>query len=218
MLTVLFVCAFSSTSVVLAQDPQDPPVTTETLTPEEQAAAEEAARIAELTTGLKHGIQFHRDKTWYWQKLSFKSRTKSSYEERQPHGVTYLQWMKNLWQKRHVRAKRYFMSYKYADRPLEPHQARVVGQRMAKQFYGWVGYEWRCLNDLWGEEESSWRWWADNPTSDAYGIPQALPGSKMGPGWAKSVFAQIKWGLRYIKDRFFSPCGALAFHNRNNWY
>ena len=42
---------------------------------------------------------------------------------------------------------------------------------------------------------------AANP-SGAYGIPQALPGSKMasaGPDWQTSAATQIRWGLGYIK-------------------
>jgi hypothetical protein len=210
-----------SAQVVMADSGEEPPVTTETtetISEEEAAEAAEAARLAELAIGLQQDIKFHRSKTWHYQKLSFVRRTKSNFEEKNPHGITYLQWMKKTWQKRHIKAKRFFTSFQYADRPLLPHQARIVGMRLAKKLYGWAGEQWRCLDDLWGDEESSWRWWADNPTSPAYGIPQALPGSKMGPGWVKSVLVQIRWGLRYIKGRYFSPCGALGFHRHNNAY
>ncbi|MBW9210852.1 lytic transglycosylase domain-containing protein [Mumia sp. zg.B21] len=85
--------------------------------------------------------------------------------------------------------------------------------------YGFSG-QFGCLNDLW-VGESNWRWNADNPTSSAYGIPQALPGSKMasaGADWKTNPATQIKWGLGYIKDRFGDPCSALAFKNANGWY
>jgi hypothetical protein len=67
-----------------------------------------------------------------------------------------------------------------------------------------------CLNKLWNRE-SGWNARASNAGSGAYGIPQALPGSKMGsagPDWKSNPATQIKWGLGYIKGRYSSPCGA----------
>ena len=83
---------------------------------------------------------------------------------------------------------------------------------------GWVGYEWDCLYHLWGPLESGWYVYADNPNSDAYGIPQALPGSKMGPGWQHSAFVQIRWGLGYISGRYGSPCAARSYRLANGYY
>lgn len=100
---------------------------------------------------------------------------------------------------------------------LPPSQAIELGRKMAAQ-YGWTGAQWKCLYDLWGRYESSWRVNADNPHSDAYGIPQALPGSKMGSGWRTSAYVQIRWGLRYIRGSFGSPCGALAYRLSNGYY
>jgi len=79
---------------------------------------------------------------------------------------------------------------------------------------------WPALETLW-EHESNWDERADNPWSDAYGIPQALPGSKMasaGPNWQTNATTQILWGLSYIKARYGDPCGAWAFWQRNRWY
>ena len=79
---------------------------------------------------------------------------------------------------------------------------------------------WPALLTLW-EHESNWNERADNPWSDAYGIPQALPGSKMssaGPGWETNATTQMLWGLSYIKARYKDPCGAWSFWQRNNWY
>lgn len=67
-------------------------------------------------------------------------------------------------------------------------------------------------------EESGWRVHADNPGSDAYGIPQALPGSKMGRGWRHDGYVQIRWGLRYIEGRYGSPCVALNAKHSKGWY
>jgi len=62
---------------------------------------------------------------------------------------------------------------------------------------------------------------ADNPTSSAYGIPQALPGAKMasaGADWATNPETQIRWGLGYIRDSYGSPCGANDFKLGHGWY
>ena len=103
---------------------------------------------------------------------------------------------------------------------LLPIEAMKLGQRMAA-LKGWNGNQWSCLKQLWGPLESSWSALADNPRSEAYGIPQALPGRKMlsaGAGWLTSAYVQIKWGLGYIKDRYHTPCGALAFRLANHYY
>ena len=70
---------------------------------------------------------------------------------------------------------------------------------------------------------SGWRWNADNPTSSAYGIPQALPGSKMqsaGADWQTNPLTQIAWGLDYINQVYGSPCTAWStWQSRDpHWY
>jgi hypothetical protein len=60
-----------------------------------------------------------------------------------------------------------------------------------------------------------------NESSGAYGIPQALPGSKMGTvasDWRTNPATQIKWGLGYIKSRYGSPTNAWNFWLSHNWY
>ena len=77
-----------------------------------------------------------------------------------------------------------------------------------------------CLDSLY-TRESGWSVTADNPYSSAYGIPQALPGSKMasaGADWATNPVTQIRWGLGYIQDRYGSPCGAWAHSESHGWY
>ena len=76
-----------------------------------------------------------------------------------------------------------------------------------------------CLVDIWNRE-SGWRYDAENP-SGAYGIPQALPGSKMasaGADWQTNPATQIRWGLGYIKQLYGNPCNAWAFDDRNGYY
>ncbi|MFS8479179.1 MAG: lytic transglycosylase domain-containing protein [Micromonosporaceae bacterium] len=77
-----------------------------------------------------------------------------------------------------------------------------------------------CLDKLW-TKESGWSTTATNRSSGAYGIPQALPGSKMskfGDDWRTNPATQIKWGLDYIKGRYGTPCGAWSFFQSRGWY
>jgi hypothetical protein len=76
-----------------------------------------------------------------------------------------------------------------------------------------------CLKNLWNRE-SGWRTNASNP-SGAFGIPQSLPGSKMasmGADWRTNHETQIKWGLKYIKSRYGTPCGAWSAFLNKGWY
>jgi hypothetical protein len=77
-----------------------------------------------------------------------------------------------------------------------------------------------CLDSLWARE-SGWNVYAKNPGSGAYGIPQALPGSKMasaGPDWQTSAATQIRWGLSYIDSTYGSPCAAWSHEQSTGWY
>ena len=76
--------------------------------------------------------------------------------------------------------------------------------------------QYSCLVSLWNRE-SGWNVHASNP-SGAYGIPQALPGSKMGAGWQNDASVQINWGLGYIAGRYGNPCGAWAHSQSTGWY
>ena len=91
-------------------------------------------------------------------------------------------------------------------------------QAMARQMV--PADQWQCFSSI-VERESSWNYRADNPTSDAYGLMQALPGSKMssaGDDWMTNPATQIKWGLNYMNSRYDGPCGAWEFWQANNWY
>lgn len=96
---------------------------------------------------------------------------------------------------------------------------RELGQLLLAEA-GFGQDQWSCLDSLW-TKESGWRVDADNPTSSAYGIPQALPGSKMsseGADWETNAVTQIRWGLGYIENRYGTPCAAWAHSQANNWY
>jgi uncharacterized protein YabE (DUF348 family) len=102
---------------------------------------------------------------------------------------------------------------------VDPGSARAVGRSLAAQ-RGWGDDQFACLDKLW-TKESNWRVDADNPSSTAYGIPQALPGSKMssvGADWRTNPVTQITWGLGYIEGRYGTPCAAWAHSVEKNWY
>jgi hypothetical protein len=96
---------------------------------------------------------------------------------------------------------------------------RTVARAMLPGF-GFGSDQFSCLDALY-VGESGWNVHADNPSSSAYGIPQALPGSKMasaGSDWQDNAATQIRWGLGYIKGRYGSPCAALGFKQGHGWY
>jgi hypothetical protein len=85
---------------------------------------------------------------------------------------------------------------------------------------GWGQGEYDCLVSLWNKE-SGWRYNAYNAGSGAYGIAQALPGSKMasaGADWATNANTQVDWGLGYITARYGTPCGAWSHSGSVGWY
>ncbi|MFC5718911.1 transglycosylase SLT domain-containing protein [Streptomyces gamaensis] len=80
--------------------------------------------------------------------------------------------------------------------------------------------QFQCFSNI-VNNESSWDYTATNASSGAYGLVQALPGSKMssaGSDWRTNPATQIKWGLSYMNERYKSPCGAWSFWQANNWY
>ena len=84
--------------------------------------------------------------------------------------------------------------------------------------YGFSLDQFSCLDQLY-VSESDWQIDADNPTSSAYGIPQALTEThEMPAGYFTSAEVQIRWGLDYIRDSYGTPCNAWAFKQGNNWY
>jgi hypothetical protein len=96
---------------------------------------------------------------------------------------------------------------------------RQIAEQTLRQF-GWPSSQFSCLDPLW-EHESGWQVTAENPSSGAYGIPQALSGPLMasaGPHWQTDAATQIRWGLTYIQGRYGSPCGAWAHEQADNWY
>jgi len=103
--------------------------------------------------------------------------------------------------------------------PPDPGTAQSTAYNMMASFGFSPQTYFGCLLDIWNRE-SGWVYDAEN-ASGAYGIPQALPGSKMasaGADWQTDPATQIRWGLGYIKDVYGNPCSAWAFEEANGYY
>jgi uncharacterized protein YabE (DUF348 family) len=101
---------------------------------------------------------------------------------------------------------------------VDPGSAQDIAKKLAAE-RGWGEDQFSCLYQMWSHE-SGWRVNAQNP-SGAYGIPQALPGSKMavyGADWQTNPATQIRWGLDYIASRYATPCGAWDSWQSHGWY
>jgi hypothetical protein len=97
---------------------------------------------------------------------------------------------------------------------------RNLARAIAADEYGWGDTQFAALDKLW-QKESGWDYKAYNTSSGATGIPQALPGNKMaseGADWKTNPETQIRWGLKYIKDRYGSPVAAWNHSVEYNWY
>ncbi len=96
---------------------------------------------------------------------------------------------------------------------------RSIGRSMVAA-RGGGGGPFACHDRRW-TKESNWHPHAQNASSGAYGIPQALPGTKMGTvagDWRTNPATQITWGLNYIAGRYGTPCAAWSHSQAVNWY
>lgn len=97
---------------------------------------------------------------------------------------------------------------------------RFVGRRMLARRPWSSPRQFRCLDRLW-TRESHWNHRAAQPTTGAYGIPQAYPGARMaaaGNDWRSNPRTQIKWGLRYVHGRHGNACAAWKHLRTQGWY
>jgi len=89
---------------------------------------------------------------------------------------------------------------------------RVLAKRVAWAGYGWRKAEWRCLDYIL-KKESKYDHLAKNQRgSSAFGIGQRLKETSKDP------LIQILHTYQYIQHRYKTPCRALKFHLRHNYY
>ncbi len=81
--------------------------------------------------------------------------------------------------------------------------------------------QYACLANIVKHEDGTWSPTRTAPDG-AYGIPQALPGTKMaiaGSDWRTDRITQLRWMIfDYIPGRYGTPCGAWSFWQANGWY
>ncbi|HEX5771701.1 MAG TPA: lytic transglycosylase domain-containing protein [Nocardioidaceae bacterium] len=102
---------------------------------------------------------------------------------------------------------------------LAAEDPREIARRLMPE-YGLSESEFECLDALW-VSESDWDSTADNPTSTAYGIPQALTGGthdNLPADYMTNPVSQIRWGLWYVRESYGTACAAWEFKQANDWY
>jgi len=102
----------------------------------------------------------------------------------------------------------------------QPDGARAVAKEIIAAKYQWSEKQFTCLDQLW-IKESHWNYKARNKVTGAHGIPQALPATKMevvATDWRTNPVTQITWGLKYIEERYETPCKAWSKFKRSRWY
>ena len=97
---------------------------------------------------------------------------------------------------------------------LAPIKAQIKTKTLTPKAYAKTilnSSEYKCALELY-TRESNWRPNAKNGSH--YGIPQ---GRSI---WLKtaSPIEQVKWGIKYNKNRYGSTCNALSFFHRNNYH
>lgn len=182
---------------------------------QEPTAAETRAAIH----WQRDGIRKHRAATGACRQARFRAQHITSHAERS-RSVPFLNWTRLLWKNRHAQCER-----KLA---IDRHHWRANPVAYAKQVARWLLARRGISEQFWALDgiimgESSWHVCAHYPRSsncnyqggNAYGIPQALPGSKMasmGADWHTNPLTQLRWMLRYCETRY----GGLipAYHHR----
>lgn len=97
--------------------------------------------------------------------------------------------------------------------PPGSHQDWMAQAGIAASDYGYVNYI--------VERESHWNPIAQNRSSGAYGLCQALPGGKMssaGADWATNPITQLRWCNSYAVGRYGSWAKAYEHWTQKHWW
>lgn len=87
-----------------------------------------------------------------------------------------------------------------------------LAKRVAWQGYGWRKMEWRCLDYIFTKESRYDHLAKNQQGSSAFGIGQRLKETSKDP------LTQILHTYKYIQHRYETPCRAMKFHLRHNYY
>lgn len=149
-----------------------------------------------------HNIVYHRSMTWRFQDRMKRDRSETVHRERRSELPT-LRRLAHYWEHLH------YISWRTWQRTKVRTSVRVSAPAVDS-----------CLSQL-ISRESNWNVTATNPSTGAYGLPQALPGSKMasaGADWATNPATQIRWMIGYVNGRYGGTCAALSFQMANGYY
>lgn len=108
----------------------------------------------------------------------------------------------------------------HAGKPAPPPPPSYTGGNAQQEAQQVFGSQYSCAANI-IVRESGWNVEASNPSTGAYGLPQALPGSKMasaGADWATSALTQLRWMLGYVNSLYGGACGAWAFWMSHGYY
>jgi hypothetical protein len=97
----------------------------------------------------------------------------------------------------------------------------AANRALARRIFPWPASMWPAFDYL-EMREAGYNRFARNPSSGAYGIPQALPPTKM-PFAAQAAGgshagAQLSWMFAYIRSVYGNPVNAAAHERAFNWY
>jgi hypothetical protein len=172
------------------------------------STATAASVVREKALTAEHRAAVEREKALEKKKAAEEKKRKAEAKKKKAEAKAKAE------KKKRARAAEKRRGYRSGDSP------KSIARSIMKNKFGWGGSEFSCYNKI-IMRESAWNIHADNPTSSAYGIPQALPGSKMasaGPDWRNNPATQITWGLGYVKSRYGTPCSAWGFKSSHGWY
>ena len=97
----------------------------------------------------------------------------------------------------------------------------AANKALARRMFPWPASMFPAFDYL-EMREAGYNRFARNPSSGAYGIPQALPPSKMPfaaqAGGGSHAGAQLAWMFGYIRQRYGNPVNAAAHERSANWY
>jgi hypothetical protein len=97
----------------------------------------------------------------------------------------------------------------------------AANRALARQMFPWPAGMWAAFDYL-EMREAGYNRFARNPSSGAYGIPQALPESKLPfagqSGGGSHAGPQLSWMFGYIGGRYGNPVNAAAHERAFNWY
>ncbi len=168
-------------------------------------------------TWERHAIKTNRHAARSCQEARFIRRSPADHAERSTR-IPYLDSIRVMWKMRHIICKRKLR--------VDQRRWRADPVAHAKHVARWLLARHGLSSEFWALDyiimhESSYHVHADNPTSDAYGIPQALPGSKMasyGSDWRTNPVTQLHWMIHYCINKYGSITNAYYVKIRTGVY